>query len=204
MRFLVSLAVALTASSCFVPPSCLSRQRGAAPARNGHLVTVTVFAEPVAEPLKRRYAAGVGMWERFERGESITIDARGGMTVATLSSWPDRCLRISREDLADLSRAWQPIVERLVRPRTDIQVMTHPFTGDDWRAYSTLVSLSFGSPSDKTFGLLWDGQLSLPEELDTALMATLEAVCSNSRLAKKYLLRDLPSQVAGRLACSPG
>ena len=51
------------------------------------------------------------MWERFERGEVIRIDAKGGMTVSTLDFWPERCVAISQEDLAEVSRAWQPFLE---------------------------------------------------------------------------------------------
>lgn len=61
--------------------------------------------------------------------------------------------------------------------------------------------LSYGPPSTKTLELLWNGRSSLPEDLDSAVIKTLETVCSNSRLAKKYLLRDLPQQVAVRLTC---
>ena len=142
------------------------------------------------------------MWERFERGEVIRIDAKGGMTVSTLNFWPERCVAISQEDLAEVSRSWQPFLEKVVRPRTTLQVMVHSYTGDDWRAYGPVLELLYGSPSEKTVGILWDGQLSLPKEIDTAVMATLELVCSNSRLAKRYLLRDLPQQVASRLECS--
>ncbi len=141
------------------------------------------------------------MWERFERSDSISIDGKGGMTVFGLQSFPDRCLRISQEELAELSRDWQPFLEHLVKPRTDALVMVNPYTGDDWQAYGSLIELTFGSASEKVFGLLWDGQLSLPEELDTAVIGTLEMICSNGRLARKYLLRGLPQQVASRLEC---
>lgn len=142
------------------------------------------------------------MWERFERNERITIDGQGGMTVSGSDSWPDRCLRIPRQDLARLRRHWQPFVEQPVRPHTTLQVMADPYTGDDWRASGPLLSFSFGSLSERSVGLLWDGQLSLPEDLDTAVIGTLEVACSNSRLAKEYLLRGLPREVADRLECS--
>lgn len=134
----------------------------------------------------------------------MTIDGKGGMTVSALDSWPERCLKVSQEDLAEVSRYWRPFLEKTVRSRTTVQVMADPYTGDDWRAYGPLLSLSFGSTSEKVIELLWDGHLSLPEELDTAVIGTLELVCSNSRLARKYLLRDLPQQVASRLECSTG
>ena len=202
MKVLLSLAVTLLATSCVVPPSCLSRHRGASTRRNGHFATVTVFSKPVEEPLKRRYPTGVGMWERFERGEVIRIDAKGGMTVSASNFWPERCLAISQEDLAEISGQWKPFLERVVRSQTTVQVMANPYAGDDWRAYGPLLSISFGSTSGKHVGILWDGQLSLPKELDDAVMGTLEVVCSNSRLAKRYLLRDLPQQIASRLECS--
>ena len=125
------------------------------------------------------------------------------MTVSALNFWPERCVAISQEDLAEVSRYWQPFLEKVVRSHTTVQVMVNPYTGDDWRAYGPLLSLSFGSTSEKNVGILWDGQLSLLKDLDTAVIATLEMVCSNSRLAKRYLLRDLFQPVASRLECSP-
>jgi len=80
--------------------------------------------------------------------------------------------------------------------------MANPYLGnEDWRPDGSLLELSFGSASGKTLALLWDGQSSLPNDLDTAIMGTLEMVCSNSRLAKRYLFRDLPRQVTSRLEC---
>ena len=200
MRLSLSFVVAVLVTSCVVPPSCLTPHRGAA-ARHGHLVTVILFSQPAAEAVPTSQSAGVGIWEQFERSEHVIIDGKGGMTVSALDFWPNRCLRIPREDLARLRQDWQPFREHLVRSRTTLQVMTDPYTADDWRAYGPLLSLSFGSPSEKFFDLLWDGQLSLPEELDTAVIGTLEVVCSNSRLAKGYLRRGLPRQVADRLEC---
>jgi hypothetical protein len=80
--------------------------------------------------------------------------------------------------------------------------MVNPYTGDDWRADGPVLWLSISSLSEKHLQLMWDGQLSLPKELDIAVIGTLEMVCSNSRLAKKYLLQGLPHQVASRLECS--
>lgn len=57
--------------------------------------------------------------------------------------------------------------------------MVHPHTGEDWRAHGPLLELSFGSASEKNVGIVWwDGQLGLPVELDTAVVATLEPPCS--------------------------
>lgn len=143
----------------------------------------------------------VGIWERFERNETIIIDGKGGMTVSAMDFWPNRCLRISQEDLTQVTQHWQPLLESLVRSHTTVQVMANPYTGDEWRPNGPLLWLSFGSPEQTSIELLWDGTRSLPKDLDTAVIGTLEVVCSNSRLAKGYLLRGLPRQVADRLEC---
>jgi hypothetical protein len=202
VRTLSVLVVALFGTSCVVPPSCIDRVFGFSKPNVEHLVTLTTFSEPIEEPPKRRYSTGIGMWERFERGASITIDARGSMAVSASNMWPERCPKMSQEDLVEVSRYWRPVIEQMVKPRTHFRVMANPDIGnDDWRPDGPLLSLSFGSASGKNLGLLWDGRSSLPEDLDTAVIGTLEMVCSNSRLAKRYLLRDLPRQVASRLEC---
>lgn len=204
MRILSLLVVALCGTSCVVPPSCFHRVFGfpnASPNAE-HFATLTVFSEPIEGPIKRRYSAGIGMWERFERRSSMSIDARGSMAVSGKNMWPERCPKIPQDDLAEVSQYWQPLLEQMVRPHTGLQVMANPYTdNDDWRPDGPLLSLSFGSTSGKTLGLLWDCQSRLPQELDTAVMGTLEMMCSNSRLARKYLFRDLPRQVTGRLEC---
>ena len=96
------------------------------------------------------------MWQRFERDAAFTIDGKGGMTLSVLDSLPNRCLRISEEDLARVTRHWQPVLESMVEPHGSAQVMVTPYTGDDWRAYGPVLSLSFGSPSETSVGLLWD------------------------------------------------
>lgn len=197
MRVLSVLIVAFLGISC-VPPTCLKRTFGA---RHEHFVSITLFSVPIEEP-KRRYSAGIGMWERFEYGASITIDARGSMAVSTLSMWPRSCPRVPQEDLGEVSRYWQPILEQMATPYTAVQVMANPYLGnDDWHPDGSLLELTFGSASGKTLALLWDGQSSLPGDLDAAVMGTLEMVCSNSRLAKRYLFRDLPGEVTSRLEC---
>ena len=200
MRLSLSLVVAVLVASCVVPPSCLTPQRGAA-ARHGHLVTVILFSQPAAEAAPTSQAAGVLIWEHFERAEIVVVDGKGGMSVSAWNSWPDRCLRIPQEDLARLRQHWRLFLEQVDRSHTALDVMTDPYTGDGWRAYGPVLSFTFGSPAEKSFGLLWDGQLRLPEDLDTAVISTLEAICSNSRLAKKRLLGGLPRQVADRLEC---
>jgi len=202
VRILSLLLVAFLGTSC-VPPGCIDRAFGS---RHEHFVSITLFSEPIEEP-KRRYSTGIGMWERFERGSSITIDARGSMAVSTLSMWPRSCPRIPREDLSEVSRYWQPLLEQMATPHTRLQVMANPYLGnedlgnEDWRPDGSLLELTFGSAPGKTLALLWDGQSSLPGELNTAVIGTLEMVCSNSRLAKGYLFRDLPRQVTSRLEC---
>lgn len=200
VRILSLLLVALLGTSCVVPPSCIGRTFG--PVRPiEHFATLTVFSEPIEGPLERRYSTGVGMWERFERQASMTIDATGKMVVAS-GSWPEQCPRIPQEDLAEVSRSWQPLLDRMTMSNIGLQVMANPYTfEDDWRPDGPLVDLSFGSTSAKTVGLLWDARSRLPEALDAAVMATLELVCSNSRRAKRYLLRGLPRQVTERLEC---
>lgn len=203
-RFPLSLVVAVLVTSCIVPPSCLTPQRGAATARKGHLVTVILFSQPAAEAAPTSQAAGIGIWEQFGRAEIVVIDGKGGMSVSAWNFWPDRCLRISQEDLARLRQRWRLFLDHVVSSHTDLYVMADPYTGDGWRPYGPVLSFSVGSPAEKSFGLLWDGQLGLPEDLDTAVIDTLEVVCSNSRLARKRLLGGLPRQVADRLECSNG
>lgn len=117
-------------------------------------------------------------------------------------SVPPRCLRIPQEDLDAVSRIWQPLLERQDKAQTSLVVMKRPYTGDDWRADGPVLSLSYSSSTEDHFRLMWDARLSLPRELDIAVIATLEMVCSNSRLAKKHLLQGLPKEVGGRLQCS--
>lgn len=201
MKRLTLLVVALLGTSCVVPPSCIDRTFGS-PRNVQHFAKLTVYSEPIDEPSESRDSTGIGMWERFERGASMTIDASGSMAVSALNMWPERCPKISQEDLVEVSGIWQPVLEPLVKSHTDLQVMANPFTGnDDWRPDGPLLSLSFRSASGKSLGLLWDGRASLQQDLDTAVMGTLEMACSNSRLAKRYLLRDLPRQVTSRLEC---
>jgi hypothetical protein len=201
VRILFLFFVALSGISCVVPPSCIDRTFGS-PANDEHFATLTLFSEPVQEPVERRDSTNIAMWERFERGASIRIDATGSMAVSALDMWPERCPTIPREDLAAVSRLWEALLEQMALPHTDLRVMANPEIGnEDWHPSESLLSLSFGSASGKSLGLLWDGESTLPEQLDTAVMATLELVCSNSRLAKKYLHRDLSRQVVSRLEC---
>lgn len=204
VRILSLLVAALCGTSCVIPPSCIDRVFGfpSTSPNAEHFATLTVFAEPSEGPVENRSSTSIPMLERFERGASITIDARGRMAVSSLDLWPERCPRIPQEDLLAVSQYWQPILERLVTPHTTLQVMANPYTfKDDWRPDGSVVALSFGSTAGKSLGLLWDGRSRLPKELDTAVMGTFELACSHSRLAKRYLLRDLPRQVTSRLNC---
>lgn len=90
MRLSLSLVVAVLVTSCVVPPSCLTPQRGAATVRKGHLVTVTLFSQPAAEAAPTSQAAGIGIWEQFERAGFVIIDGKGGMSVSDFNFWPDR------------------------------------------------------------------------------------------------------------------
>lgn len=201
MRILSLVVVALFGTSC-VPPSCLDRTYLPVTPRPEHFASITIYAEPIEGPLERRYSTGIGMLERFERGASMNIDARGSMAVSGLNMWPQKCPRIPQEDLVAVSRSWQPILERMPAPHIGLQVMANPITdNEDWRPDGSLLSLSFGSASRKNLRLMWDGESSLPEDLDGPVMALLEMVCSNSRLARRYLLRDLPRSVTSRLEC---
>lgn len=135
----------------------------------------------------------------FNRGAAIRLDADGALTVSAMDMWPESCLTISREELARVERSWQPFLDQVTRARTGIRALANPDLGDDWRPDGPVLSLSFGS--ERRVELLWDGRSSLPPDLDTAVLVTLETLCSNSRRAKKYLFRDLPQQVARRLDC---
>jgi hypothetical protein len=204
MRILPLLAAALLGTSCVVPPSCIDRVFGlpGTSPNTEHFATLTVYGGPIEGPVERSHAASPRMSERFERGASITVNARGRMAVSSLDLWPERCPKIPQEDLAEVSRSWQPLLEPMSSSHMDLQVMANPYTSHgDWRPDGPILELSFGSTSGKSLGLLWDGRSSLPGDLDTAVMGTLEMVCSNSRLAKKYLFRDLPRQVTSRLDC---
>lgn len=201
MTFLILLVVTLGVISCG-SPTCIGHTYGLSVEPRVHFATVTVYSEPLEEPLEGLDETGVGLWERFERSDKMTVYAKGGMAVSD-GTWPERCPRIPQEDLAEASQHWQHFLEHLPRDRaSSLQVMVNPYTGDDWRADGPLLSLQFGSASGKSFGLLWDYRLSLPKDLDTAVIATLELVCSNSRLAQKYLRQGLPQQVGNRLECS--
>jgi hypothetical protein len=201
VKILSFFFVALSGISCVVPPSCIDRAFGS-PANDEHFATLTLFSEPVQEPVERRDSRNIAISERFERGASVRIDATGSMAVSALDMWPERCPTIPREDLTAVSRMWQPLLEQMALPHTDVRVIANPEVGNgNWHSGESLLSLSFGSTSGRSLGLLWDGESTLPEQLDTAVMATLEMVCSNSRLAKRYLLRDLSRQVVSRLEC---
>lgn len=192
------LSVALCATSC-LPPTCAHRVFGPpnSSPNAGHFATLTLYSGPVEGSLGRP-PPGDPLGERLERAAFITIDGRGSMAVSKSDLWPRSCPTISRQELAAVSRHWQPVLERIVTPHTDEQVMANATTG---RPDGPLLSLQFGPQSGKNLGVLWDGESLLSQELETAVMATLEMMCSNSRLAKRYLLHDLPRQLADRLEC---
>lgn len=123
------------------------------------------------------------------------------MTVSALDMWPESCLTISREDLALIARTWQPFLDRVSTARTSLRALANPDLGHDWRPDGPVLSLSFDSASERRVQLLWDGRAGIPPDLDAAVIGTLETMCSHSRRAKKYMLRDLPPQIADRLDC---
>ena len=200
-KLLCAITVALFATSC-ITPRCIPSVFGR-PSPTKALLVLTVHSEPLEEPRGEPYPNGYMMRQLFERGAAIRLDTDGGMTVSRLDMWPERCLTISRENLAQVVETWQPFLDQLSRARTDIRALADPVLNDDWRPDGPVLSLSFGSGSERLVHFLWDGRSSLPPELETAVVGTLETVCSNSRRAKKYLLRDLPEQVAARLDCQP-
>jgi hypothetical protein len=208
------LLVALFASSCVVPLSCIDQVYGPSARRYEHLVTLRTYSEPIeppkrlVEPPKKLGQVGIGMWERFKYGATIRIDTGGRVNVSTDAAWPERCPDLSQEDLVEISRNWQPILDQMALRHTDLRLMANADVHkDDWRPDGPLLELSFGSTSPKgststkTIGLLWDFWSSPPKDLYTAVMATLEVICSESRLARKYLLRDLPRPVFDQLEC---
>ncbi len=203
---LVFLFVAVFfAASCMTSIPCLDRKRGASTRRNKHFVTITVCSAPVEGRLLRRKDQAMpwpGGW--FENGKIIRIDANGGMTVSALDLWPERCLTVDEEELARVSRYWQPFLDRTSqRSRRFIQIMKDPYLGDDnWEADRPLLSLSFGAPGEHV-EIFWDGLLSLPPDLDLAVMGTLEMVCSATGKGKKNPLRGLDDQVTRWLQCIP-
>ena len=183
-----------------VPPKCVPRTFGK-PSPKKPLLAIALYSEPVEEPRAQPSPNGFAMWPLFERGAAIGLDADGAMTVSALNMWPESCLTISPEDLARVDRGWQPFLDQMSKARTGIRALANPHLGDDWRPDGPILSISFDSPSERRVELLWDGRSSLPPGLETAVIGTLETICSNSRRAKKYMLRDLPQQVAGRLDC---
>lgn len=206
LRTLPLLLVALFCISC-IPPTCIDSSFGASGPRYEHLLTLNTYSEPIEEPPSIPISAGIGMSDRFRYGAVTNIDARGHIRVSTLNHWPQRCPDLSQEELVRLSRNWQPIFDQTETPQSVLRFMANPdVEATDWRPDGPLLQLSVGSTkgtttSGKSIALFWDFHASLPESLEIAVMRTLNVVCSNSRLAKKYLLRDLPPPVASQLEC---
>ena len=194
---LLLFATSLVASSC-VPPTCLSSNLGASPKR-GYWGQVIVYSAPVEGPLEswRRWPPRLS--GRFDVNDEFTLDVQGGMTVAR-GAQPSSCTRVSQERLAKVERLWLSYLDRS-QPGPVLYVLTNPFTGPDWYDEGPIVHLQFLA-SGADFQLFWDGRLDLPEQLDAAVIGTLEMVCSKRRSAKK-LLRALPPQVGARLGCAP-
>lgn len=199
-KLICALALTLFAASCVVPPGCAPRTFGK-PSPKDPFLFITLYADPVEEPPPQADPKGFMMAPLFARGAALRLDAEGAMTVSALDMWPESCLTISREDLARVAQHWQPFLDRMTTARTSLTALTNPDLGHDWRPDGPVLSLSFDSASERRVQLLWDGRAGLPPELDAAVIGTLETMCSNSRRAKKYMLRDLPQRIADRLDC---
>ena len=181
-RILSLLLVAVFSTSC-VPPTCLDLALASRPPKSEPIVLLTIYAEPIKrrysepirKPAERRHSDGIGMWRRFERGAAMSVNTKERMTVSFLNMWPERCPSVSQEDLAEVSRYWQPVVEQVFGPRTRIMMMRNPYTwSDDWVPDGPYVELTYGTVSGESVALMWDGESALPEELDVAVMGTLE------------------------------
>ena len=195
----IPLFLVLFATSCLVPhPSCIRTVD--TPIRET-FVTLHVFSDPIEKAEGQRTAHPVPGQFKYAAviGIDIAADGKGRLSVQTMGARYLSCSRIAAEDLAELSRFWQAVLDRSPTPNPKFQVMTNPYT-DNWRPDGPLISLSFGSPLSDNVGLLWDGRSTLPEGLDTAVMATLELICSSNRMARDQLLHGLP-QLRGRLGC---
>jgi hypothetical protein len=212
MKALCLLLVALSATSCVVPPSCFDKAFDFPPPEYDHFATVRTYSEPLAESPECNLPSGSCTWsgggtglrpsQWYQRTADMSVDAGGRMMVSNLGD-PRSCLRVPRDELDQLSSYWRPVFEQSSEPKTVLFFMANPeIFNDAWRPDGPLLDVSFGTLSGESVGLMWDGKSSLPPSLDAAVMATLELFCSSSRRADKYLLRDLPPQVASRLECS--
>lgn len=193
--------LALLATSCIVTPPCIPQAFGPVKGRAEHFVGLTLYTEPVEEPGETDDPRGNRFVDLFERGWAITVNAAGGMVVSHLDRWPRSCPRVPEAALAELSRSWHPVLDWEIPPRTVVHGMSNPYTGPGWRPDGPLLSLQIGPASGKHLEVLWDGRAPLPEPVEAAVLDTLETFCSHSRSARRFLLRDLPPPVAGRLDC---
>jgi hypothetical protein len=204
VRLAFSTVATLVLSSC-VTPICWKHTFGAT---NSQLfASIDILSEPLQSPALDPSRFGWGVW--FGHKANIVVDDRGGKVTYDGSSWPEGCVTVSAEELAAVSRSWAPVLERVAEQmkRAGKRTMTsyrmeHPLTDESWRPYGPVMSLSFGPPAGTSFRLVWDGQASLPEDIDAAVSRTLEMFCSKGRNARRILLRDLPQQVVARLECA--
>jgi hypothetical protein len=191
------LLVALFATAC-VPPSCFDRSYGF-PKRDG-LLRLTSLSQPIEEPLETKDSSKP-IHARFENGAYITVSTRGRMTVSRDVAWPEACPTMPADDIVELSRYWQPVLDRMDESNWEFRAMTTPdLSSDAWRPDGPLLELSFVT-SGKSVQVWWDGRSQLADSIRAKVLGTLELVCSNSDRARKYLLRDLPPEVASQLVC---
>lgn len=161
---------------------------------------IRVYSRPLETPLERGSRERVMPWEFFRRSYVMTVDVSGGLTVSEGDFWPERCTSIGSESLQSIQEVLAPYLTGEPRVPT-VNMLEAPFTGkDDWRPQGSLIELSFGAKG-ANLQLLWDGKAKLPDDLDQAIIATMDLVCDRSHLAKSYLSRSLPEEVSSRLEC---
>ena len=199
VRVIFLLFVGLLAGSC-VSPSCVARAFVEPPPNPRQFATITVYSNPIEFP-KSRYSMGLILWGQFERGATISIDSAGRLNVMDGGYWPRHCATISEEELSELSREVQPVLDQLFRLPTVFQALVNPYRGsDDWRPDGPILDISFAA-FGKQAEVFWDGRSRLTPEIEIAVMRTLEVACVNNGVARKYLVRNLPPEVSRRLEC---
>jgi hypothetical protein len=197
VRAITSLLVALSATAC-VPPSCIDRAFGL-PKADG-LLGLTTFSQPIEEPLET-VDSDAAMHARFENSAHITVNTRGRMMVSRDDAWPVACPTMPADDVVEVTRYWQPVLDQMDEPRWEFRATSTPdIGGAAWRPDGPLLGLRFAT-SGKSVEVWWDGRSHLADSVRAKVLGTLELVCSASARARKYLLRDLPPQVTAQIEC---